>query len=136
MVDLMNAFFFHLTLKRAWIRFCLTFLFIGSVFSALTAEASQSLRGEGSDGTQGFTISDQHYHLDGVDPTRLDSVEFTISGRVAAGVVKVKLAEDGDWYQCELEGEGVHIRATCDTSQGGALTVAELTSFRVVAAER
>ena len=132
----MNALHLTLSPKRFWILLCLVFITSTCAYSALAAEASQLSRGEGGEELSGFYLGNQSYLLNPEYPTKIDSVEFTIDGSVAAGFVSIRLEENGIWYRCELHGEGNQLRASCDTSHGGSPNIADATSLRVVATEK
>jgi hypothetical protein len=108
------------------------FLLSISVFTVVAAEATQVARGEGGRGVQEYCVENQSFILNEVDPTIIESVEFTISGSIVAGFASIKLEENGAWYRCELNENGRNVHAVCNTSGTTALRVADVNNFRVV----
>ena len=87
-----------------------------------------SLAGDGEGDVSGFTVSDIDYHL-AADPGRLESVTFRLDPAPNPdGSVRVVLADHT--YDCAIDGAV----ATCHTADP-PLTVADITSFRVIAAD-
>jgi len=87
----------------------------GSVF-AYTASNTvpTSKAGAGSAAISGYTVSAIRYNLNSSNPTRIDSVAFSLDSTPAAGsTIKVKLEAAGTtWYSCSFAGTSV----TCATS--------------------
>jgi hypothetical protein len=82
--------------------------------------------GDGTNTISGYNVTSVAYTLNAADPTKIDSVGFTIAP--SAGTVKVRI--DGDWYSCANASGAV----TCNTTSPAA-TVAGATSLQVVAAQ-
>ena len=88
--------------------------------------------GDGSGAVSGYAVSSVHYGLNASDPTKVDSVAFTLdSAPVAGSTIKIKLEAAGStWYSCALAGAN----ATCATTAPQA-TVAPVDQLRVVVAD-
>jgi hypothetical protein len=92
--------------------------------AANTVPASQA--GDGTNTISGYNITSVAYTLNTTDPSKIDSVGFTIAP--ATGTVKARI--DSRWYDCANAAGAV----TCNTSSPAA-TVAGATSLQVVAAQ-
>jgi len=108
------------------------FILLINTFVVTEADARQILGGEGSGVTSGYEIADQSYTLSQIDPTLVESVEFTLLGSQPAKFVVIRLASSGSWYSCTLDEKGGLIYALCDTTTGTSLYVSELDEFQVV----
>src|SRR5690242_828895 len=101
---------------------------IASTTYAFAAENSAlpSTAGEGASTVSGYNVTNVAYSLNAGDPTRVDTVSFTLSAN--AGIVRIKLNDSGStWYNCTvLSGNNW----ACNTA--GA-TVASIGQLRVVA---
>jgi archaellin len=85
--------------------------------------------GDGASAVSGYVITDVGYHVNETDPTRLDSVSFTLDA--SAGMVRIKLVEAGStWYNCKAVSGN---NWSCDTP--GA-DIASVDQLRVFAASR
>jgi hypothetical protein len=90
-----------------------------------------SKAGDGQNTITGYVASSVHYGLNGTDPTKMDSVNFTLdSAPVANGTVKAQVVDGGDWYDCTNTGTAV----TCDTTSPQA-DVKPTDQLRVVVAQ-
>jgi hypothetical protein len=97
--------------------------------AANTVPATQA--GDGSGTISGYTISAVHYGLNGTDPSKIDSVTFTLSSTPAAGsTMKIQLTAAGSWYSCT----NVAAAVTCTTTSPQA-TVLAADNLRVVVAD-
>lgn len=88
--------------------------------------------GDGEEVISGYTVTDVHYELYDSDPSKIDSVTFSLTpdgGASEPGTVKVKLIQEDDtWYNCTYT-------TTWSCSIGGAVSVLEADELRVVAAQ-
>jgi hypothetical protein len=100
----------------------------GFAFTASnTVPASKA--GDGTGTVSGYVVSSVHYGLNATDPTKADSVAFTLdSAPVAGSTIKTKVA--ANWYTCTNSTTSV----TCDTTSPQA-TVQPITSLQVVVAD-
>lgn len=108
-------------------------LLIGAAFAftaANTVPASKA--GDGSGAITGYTASNIHYTLNGVDPTVIDAVNFDVdSVPVAGSTIRVQLVSaGGTWFTCT----NLAVAITCDTS-GAPVAVLAADSLRVVIAD-
>jgi hypothetical protein len=74
-----------------------------SITYAFAAENTDPLAagGDGASAVSGYVITDVAYNVNEADPTRLDSVSFTLDAN--AGMVRIKLVETGStWYHCNV----------------------------------
>ena len=102
--------------------------------AANTVPASKAGDGEGA--VTGYTASVIHYNLNATDPSKADSVTFTLDTAPAAGgTVKVEVDDGtGNWYSCT----NVTTAVTCLLNVAPTLTgvnVADIDQLRVVAAQ-
>lgn len=87
--------------------------------------------GDGSGAITGYVVSSVHYTLNGSDPTKVDSVSFTLdSAPVAGSTLKVQLESAGSWYSCT----NVTTAVTCATTSPQA-TVQPADNLRVIVAQ-
>lgn len=102
------------------------------VFTA-SSTVPASKAGDGSGAITGYVATSVHYVLNGTDPTKIDSVTFTLdSAPVAGGTIKIKLVAAGAvWYTCS----NVTTAVTCDTTVGTQATVLASDELRVVVAQ-
>ena len=84
-----------------------------------------SKAGDGTGTISGYNVTNIRYTLNDTDPTKIDSVSFTLDAN--ATTVRVRI-NSGTWYQCD---ETASPAITCTTT--GA-TVAPATSLQVIAA--
>jgi hypothetical protein len=85
--------------------------------------------GDGTGTVTGYVLSSVHYGLNATDPTKVDSVAFTLdSTPVAGSTIKAKLG--GNWYGCSNTAAAV----TCTTTSPQA-TVQPIASLEVVVAD-
>lgn len=86
--------------------FKVLFVLLAAIVVAVAAYAfaaantvPDTMAGAGSGTISGYTVSAVVYNLNALDPTLLDSVEFTLSA--AATQAKIKLVAAGStWYDC------------------------------------
>ena len=101
---------------------------------ALTAANTvpESKAGDGEGVVSGYTASAIHYNLNATDPSKADSVAFTLDTAPAAGgTVKVEVDNgSGTWYSCT----NVLTAVTCTLGVSG-VAVADIDQLRVVAAQ-
>lgn len=97
--------------------------------AANTVPASKAGDGEGA--VSGYTASAIHYNLNATDPSKADSVTFTLDTAPAAGgAVKVEVDDaSGTWYSCT----NVTTAVTCVLGTG--VSVSTIDQLRVVAAQ-
>jgi hypothetical protein len=100
----------------------------GYAFTASNTVPGASL-GQGEGAISGYTVSSVAYNLNASDPTKVDSVAFTISPATAT-TVKVQLASGGSWYSCTNSSGSV----SCATTSP-QLTAAVATTLNVVASQ-
>ena len=89
--------------------------------------------GDGSGTISGYTASSVVYVLETADPTKLDTVTFTLtpdSGGATAGTVKVQLVASGTWYTASNGGSGNDW--TVDPT-AGSLAVSSVDTLHIVA---
>jgi hypothetical protein len=87
--------------------------------------------GDGSGTITGYVATSVHYTLNGTDPSKLDSVAFTLdSTPVAGSTLKAQLVSGGNWYTCTNSGTSV----TCATTSPQA-TVLAANNLRVIIAD-
>jgi hypothetical protein len=111
----------------------------GTIFAATIAVAGYAFTasntvpdtkaGDGTGTVSGYVVSSVHYGLNGTDPTKADSVTFTLdSTPVAGSTIKTKVG--ATWYTCTNSAAAV----TCPTTSPQA-TVQPITSLEVVVAD-
>lgn len=84
---------------------------IGGFASTASNTVPTSKAGDGSGTVSGYTVSSVHYGLQAADPTKFDSITFSLNSTPASGsTIKVKVG--GSWYSCT----NVVAAVTCDTS--------------------
>ena len=102
------------------------FIIAGSVFIsyafASTNTGPSPVSGEGVNAISGYDVTNVSYQS-GSDPSRIDSVSFTLSA--AAHFVKIKLiASQSNWYDCNpLSGYDW----VCDTAGASLISTDQLT---------
>ena len=85
--------------------------------------------GDGTGAVSGYSVSSVHYGLNGTDPTKADSVSFTLdSTPVAGSTIKTKVG--GNWYTCTNTAAAV----SCPTTSPQA-SVQPISSLQVVVAD-
>lgn len=85
--------------------------------------------GDGSGAVTGYVASSVHYALNAADPTKADSLTFTLdSAPVAGSTIRAKVG--GNWYSCT----NVTVAVTCATTSPAA-TVVSMTTLEVVVAD-
>ena len=109
---------------------------LGAIFATQGLTASNlvggSKAGDGSGVISGYDVSSIHYGLNGTDPSKIDSVTFTLDIAPAAGsTIKIQLSSTGSWFSCT----NVLSSVTCATTALPQPTVAAATSLRVVVAQ-
>jgi len=90
--------------------------------------------GDGEEVISGYAVTDVHYELYNSDPSKIDSVAFSLTPIDDAApdptTVKVKLIQSGStWYPC------TYSVSTWSCSIGGAVSVLDADELRVVAAQ-
>jgi hypothetical protein len=98
--------------------------------AANTVPASKA--GDGTGAVSGYTASAVHYNLNALDPSKADSVQFTLNAAPPAGgslKARVVSGAAGQWYDCT----NVLTAVTCTLGTGVA--VADIDQLRVVAAD-
>ncbi|MGC1376050.1 MAG: hypothetical protein WA821_07510 [Anaerolineales bacterium] len=81
--------------------------------------------GDGGSAISGYAITNVAYHVNESDPTRLDSVSFTLDA--SAGMVRIKLVEAGStWYHCNVVSGNDW---SCDTPGAEIASVDQLRVF-------
>lgn len=87
--------------------------------------------GDGSGIITGYIVSSIHYNLNGTDPSKIDSVTFTLNSTPAVGsTLKAQVVDLGNWYSCTNSGANV----TCATTSPQA-TVAAADKLTVIVAD-
>lgn len=100
----------------------------GLAFTASnTVPASKA--GDGSGTVTGYVVSSVHYVLNATDPTKADSITFSLDSTPIAGST-IKTRVGGNWYTCTNVGAAV----TCPTTSPQA-TVSPITTLQVVVAD-
>ena len=89
--------------------------------------------GDGNGTISGYEVTNVRYILDGTDPSKINSVTFTIApiitGVPAPTSVKITLVDGSStWYTCSFTTSW-----SCDV--GGGVTVLDADKLRVVAAQ-
>ena len=81
--------------------------------------------GDGASAVSGYVITDVGYNANEANPTRLDSVSFTLDA--SAGMVRIKLVEAGStWYNCKaVSGNDWN----CDTPGADIASIDQLRVF-------
>lgn len=102
--------------------------------AANTVPASKAGDGEGA--VTGYTASAIHYALNATDPSKADTVTFTLDTAPATGgTVKVEVDNaTGNWYTCT----NVTTAVTCPLNvlpTASGVNVADIDQLRVVAAQ-
>ena len=88
----------------------------------------ETYAGDGQGIISGYVVSLIHYTLDATDPSKINTVDFTLDH--PATVVKVKLVDPGTtYYGCTITGGGISVSCTI----GGAVTVLAANQLRVIA---
>jgi len=104
----------------------------GYAFTASnTVPASKA--GDGTGTITGYEATSVHYGLNSTDPSKIDSVTFTLDATPAAtSTIKAQLVNpSGTWYDCTNTDADV----TCDTTVGTQATVTPANQLRVVIAD-
>lgn len=117
-------------------------LVIGFVVATIVASGSYALTaantvptsraGDGTGAVSGYTASNVHYNINALDPSKADSVQFTLNATPpAGGTLKARVVSGagGQWYDCT----NIATAATCTLGTG--VTVSEIDQLRVVAAD-
>ena len=117
-------------------------LVVAFLLAAITASGSYALTaantvpatkaGDGTGAVSGYTASAVHYNLNALDPSKADSVQFTLNAEApAGGTLKARVVSGvtGQWYDCS----NVLTAVTCTLGTGVA--VAEIDQLRVIAAD-
>ncbi|MEO7427827.1 MAG: hypothetical protein ABIY48_00440 [Acidimicrobiales bacterium] len=100
----------------------------GLVFTASNT-VPDSKAGDGTGAVTGYVLSSVHYGLNATDPTKADSITFSLDSSPAAGsTLKTKVG--GSWYTCTY----VTTAVTCATTSPQA-TVQPITTLQVVIAD-
>jgi len=100
----------------------------GYAFTASNTVPAATI-GQGANTISGYTVSSVSYNLDATDPTKVDSVAFTIAPATAS-TVKIQLATAGSWYTCTNSSGSV----SCPTTSPQA-TAASADTLNVVASQ-
>lgn len=90
--------------------------------------------GDGQGTISGYTIGSVNYNLLGSDPSKVASVDFTVTpngGAPAAQTVKITL-DDTTWYDCSNTSGSTW---SCSFTSGNEPTVLSASQLRVVATE-
>jgi len=88
--------------------------------------------GDGAGTITGYVASSVHYGLNSTDPSKIDSVTFTVdSAPVTGSTIKAQLVTSGTWYVCTNSTTTV----TCNTTVGTQATVTPANNLRVVIAD-
>ena len=108
-------------------------LLVGAGFAftaANTVPASKA--GEGAGTITGYNVASVHYVLNTTDPTKVDTVTFTLdSAPVAGSTIKVRLDTAGTtWYTCT----NTTVNVTCTTTTPAA-TATAASQLQVVVAQ-
>ena len=85
--------------------------------------------GDGAGTITGYVASSVHYGVNATDPSKIDSVTFTVDSAPATGAtLKAQLVASGTWYTCTNSTTTV----TCNTTVGTQATVTPANNLRVV----
>lgn len=108
-------------------------LIVGAGFAftaANTVPASKA--GEGAGTITGYNVASVHYVLNTTDPTKVDSVTFTLDSEPVAGsAIKIRLDSTGStWYTCTNTG----VNVSCTTTAPAA-TATAANQLQVVVAQ-
>lgn len=110
----------------------------GSAFTNSNTMPADTQAGDGARAITGYTVSSVHYGLNATDPTKVDTVTFSLDSTPLAGST-IKIQVDGTrWYSCTFSGASV----TCNTADDAATTgvneqatVTAATNLRVIVAD-
>lgn len=125
-----------MTTKRIW-----TVLGVGVVAAVLVGvgltytaanTVPDSKAGDGQGTITGYNVASVHYVLNTTDPSKVDSVTFSLdSAPVAGSKIQVRVESTGStWYTCTNTG----VNVTCITTTPQA-TAATANQLRVVVAQ-
>lgn len=102
---------------------------LGSFAFTASNTVPDTKAGDGTGTVSGYVVSSVHYGLNATDPTKADSVTFTLdSTPVSGSTIKTKVG--GSWYSCTNSAAAV----TCATTSPQA-TVQPITTLQVVVAD-
>ena len=104
---------------------------VGLTFTAANT-VPETKAGEGEGTITGYDIASVHYVLNTADPSKVDSVTFTLdTAPVAGSTIQARLQSTGStWYTCTNTGMNV----TCNTTSPQA-TATTANQLRVVIAQ-
>lgn len=110
----------------------------GSAFANSNTMPADTQAGDGARSITGYTVSAVHYGLNATDPTKVDSVTFTLDSTPLTGSV-IKIQVNGTrWYSCTFSTTSV----TCNTADDAATTTVDeqatvtgATNLRVIVAD-
>lgn len=98
-------------------------------FAAANTMPADTRAGDGTSPISGYTVTNVHYTLNGVTPTTIDNVTFTLTpAMVVTGQTRISL--NGTWLAA-----GACAGAGTITCNAAGTTVLSLANLRVVAAQ-
>lgn len=97
-------------------------------FAAANTMPTTTSAGDGTTAITGYTITNVKYVLDSTDPSKINTVTFTIAP-TSASVVKIQLVSTGTWYTC------TNTTGSVSCAIGGAVTATAASNLRVVATD-
>jgi hypothetical protein len=89
-----------------------------------------SKAGDGTGTVSGYTVTNVTYVLEASDPSKIDTVTFTLDA--AADTVQVQLVTGGSWYEADNGGSGNNWTVN---PAAGALDAEDVDTLRVVAVQ-
>ena len=103
-------------------------------FAASLTGIPTSKAGTGSGTVSGYAVSAVAYTFN-ADPTKLDSVTFTLDGVATFAQIEVD-SVGGVWYDCvDADGASAGNVWTCNTTVGTQATAAEMDTLTIVASD-
>jgi hypothetical protein len=120
------------TLKIASVLLIVMVLTVAVYAFAAANTVPTSSAGDGNAVISGYTVTNVHYVLNGTDPSKIDSMTFTVSTSIpAGGAVQVKLISTGTTYTSCTVASGTNV--TCTFSPTVSVTAAD--NLRVIIAQ-
>ncbi len=104
-------------------------------FAASITGIPTSKAGTGSGAVSGYAVSAVAYTFNSTDPSKLDSVAFTLDGVATMAQIKVDTVANV-WYDCvDTDGVAAVNDWTCNTTVGTQATAAAVDTLTIVASD-
>jgi len=104
-------------------------------FAASITGIPTSKAGTGSGAVSGYAVSAVAYTFNSTDPSKLDSVTFTLDGVATLAKIEVDTVA-GVWYNCiDLDGVAAVNDWSCNTTVGTQATAAAMDTLTIVASD-